>query len=75
MLHHADVHLLAEAHARGERYRAEADRARAVGHDTRLGSGFRGTLAGALARLARRLAVVAEDLDPQVGRPSWQPRA
>jgi hypothetical protein len=77
MLHPADVHLLSEARARGERYRSEAlEHARVVdGRATHLASGLRGTLASGLARLARLLAAVAEDLDPQIGRPSWQPRA
>jgi hypothetical protein len=74
MLHHADHHLLFEARARGERYRAEAE-AHARMAEAEAGSRMRAVLAGALARLARGLAAVAEDLDPQVVRPSWQPRA
>jgi hypothetical protein len=77
MLHHAECHLLYEARARGERYRAEA-RAHAHAAEalrSRATPRVRGALAGALAGLARTLAAVAEDLDPQVGRPSWQPRA
>ena len=77
MLHHAECHLLYEARARGERYRAEAHaHARAAeARGSRAAPRVRGVLAGGLARLARTLAAVAEDLDPQVGRPTWQPRA
>jgi hypothetical protein len=76
MLHQAESHLLYEARARGERYRAEA---RAHVHATEAARShaaprMRGALAAALARLARTLAAVAEDLDPQLGRPSWEPR-
>jgi hypothetical protein len=76
MLHQAESHLLYEARARGERYRAEAQ---AHVHATEAlrshaAPRMRGALAAALARLARTLAAVAEDLDPQVGRPSWEPR-
>lgn len=77
MLYHADIVLLQEAHARGARYRAEAhDRVRVL--DGRAENGVprvREVLASGLARLARRLAAVAEGLDPQVGHPTWQPRA
>jgi hypothetical protein len=77
MLCHADHFVLHEAHARGARYRAEALDAGPV-EEARAGAEVprvREVLAGGLARLARRLAAVAEDLDPQVGRPRWQPRA
>jgi hypothetical protein len=76
MLHHAEHHLLYEARVRGERYRAEAEaHARtAEARGSRAAGRVRTVLAGALARLARGLAAVAEDLDPQVVRPSWQPR-
>ncbi len=75
MLHHSDVLLLELARDHAERLRAEAhDRGRLAHGRPSRPAPVRTALAVGLARLARLLAAVAEDLDPQAARPRWQPR-
>jgi len=72
MMFHSDAYLVHYALDRAERLHAEAlDRARAAEGAAARSVPLRTALAGGLARLARLLGAVAEDLDPQVARPSW----
>jgi hypothetical protein len=75
MLLHSDSLLLEHARDHAERLRAEArTRARLAHGRPSRPAPARSALAGGLARLARFLGALAEDLDPQVARPRWQPR-
>jgi len=76
MLFPHDAQLLHHVGARLERYRAEARLHARVNADLepRLAPSLRASVASGLARFARLLAAVAEDLDPATARARWEPR-